>query len=242
MIRSLSEPEARARASHLGTDGLRRTAGSGPGDTVSKLRLIPGSMCLTRAVFHDLSSGTAREQWRTLPWGTVGLGGPTLAGFRGQRPTISQRWSTFLRFASSSKVPPGSKGSPAAFASGANSRLTVRRKSHVAACGSQAVSTKWCFRPPTAGEPPAATSSTARHDFCGGQIKVTLQEIEHQLPVVSVLATEIGTSGERAFVRGSSYHGAMQRHESKLARGSLGDRGGRSVAHATLVLGRSAPR
>nr|CAI78877.1 hypothetical protein fc90 [uncultured bacterium] len=44
----------------------------------------------------------------------------------------------------------------------------VRRKSHVAACGSQAVGPKRRFRPPTAGEPPAATAFPSRSHFCGG--------------------------------------------------------------------------
>ena len=46
--------------------------------------------------------------------------------------------------------------------------LSVRRKSHVAACGSQAVGPKRRFRPPTAGEPPAATAFPSRSHFCGG--------------------------------------------------------------------------
>ena len=46
--------------------------------------------------------------------------------------------------------------------------LAVRRKSPVAACGSQAVGPKRRFQLPTAGEPPAATASSARGDFCGG--------------------------------------------------------------------------
>ncbi len=49
-----------------------------------------------------------------------------------------------------------------------NLRPSRRRRSPVAACVSRAVLPKRRFRPPTAGETPAATSLSARGDFCGG--------------------------------------------------------------------------
>ena len=47
-------------------------------------------------------------------------------------------------------------------------RLSVRRKSRVAVCASQAVGSKRRFWAATAGEAPAATSFPVDRDFCGG--------------------------------------------------------------------------
>ena len=58
--------------------------------------------------------------------------------------------------------------------------ISVRRRSPVAACVSQAVLPKRRFRPPTAGETPAARSLSARGDFCGGLL--VLQRYKKQPP------------------------------------------------------------